>query len=113
MATFLEGFRRLSSELEISERRLCQELGMDQSRLSALRRRLAADKAVQGLQIDVLVAIKLQFPQANLNAFFDNNTRFFTRSAVATESLLDKVKAQEEQIKLLQDIITLYKNQKT
>jgi hypothetical protein len=109
MATFLEGFRRLSSELEISERRLCQEIGMDQSRLSALRKRLNDGQMIQGLQIDIILAIKIKFPQVNMNGFFDSNQKFFSRSTIATESLLDKMKVMEDKLKMQDELLQLYR----
>lgn len=109
MATFLEGFRRLSSELEISERRLCQEIGMDQSRLSALRKRLNEGQMIQGLQIDIVVAIKMKFPQVNLNAFFDSNQKFFSRASIATESILDKMKYLEDKLKMQEELLNVYR----
>lgn len=110
MKTFIDGFKRLSEELEISERRLCIELNIDQARLTSARRRLTQKLAVKGMQVEVLMAIKDRFPAANINAFFDSTIKFFTRTeSVSTTALLDKLKDCQEKNALLQELLAMHR----
>lgn len=110
MKTFLDGFKRLSDELEMTERRLCIEIDLDQARLTSARRRLKQGLAVKGLQIEVLMSILEQFPGANLNAFFDANLKFFTKQQNSTITNLQKeLAAANKQIALLEELLLMYR----
>ena len=113
MKVFLDGFKRLSDELEISERRLCIELSLDQARLTSARRRLKQGLAVKGLQVEVLMSILEQYPGANLNAFFDANLKFFTKQQNATITTLQReLAAAHKQIALLEELLVMYRKNK-
>lgn len=85
----LDAFSRLATELNLSERQLFSEAGMDQSIVSQQRNRIKNNKTVSGFSVLAFIKLVERFPNINVNAFFKDDEPFFGTKETPSKVLLD------------------------